>query len=390
MVVLDLYVERDVGAWDRVVEASPYAVLHHKYDVLTFGGESSLPLVFEDGKNRLLFPFKVEDLFGFRLVTVPVYDYASLLPNRSEAITLVPEALNSAFELLERIGVDFLRVSAPFFLPRRFVHLLDKRFKEKNASIERIFVHAFSSLEKSFEEIWMNEFSKHVRNRARKAEKEGVRVRQIKAFEDWISDMHLCNMSSFYRQKRYPRYPHCERDAFLVYLNKHKEVLKDSYKVYGAFFGERLIAYMATVQFNRSIVISLMMSLTGFLSKCPNNALLTYIIRHACENDFAWVFYAFDRVSYGSERSRLLSSLMKFKFDHGFKEYPMGIYSLGLTHTGKVLQKLTSFYNYLFVSSTGFPSFLTTTLQKIYESQRYRTSRYEYVKDELQRLGNSY
>ena len=379
--IVRLYVEKDIDAWDSVVEASPYAVLHHKYKVLTFGRENALPLVFEDRKNRLLFPLKLEDSFGFNLATVPVYDYASVLPNRLEAIALIPEALDSAFELLKSVGVDFLRVSAPFFLPRRYVSLLDEALREKNASIERIFVHALCAREKSFEDVWMNEFSKHARNRARKAEKEGVGIREIKAFEDWISDMHLCNMSSFYRQKRYPRYPHSEKDAFLAYLNKHKEVLQDSYRVYGAFFRERLIGYTATVQFNKSIVIGLMMSLSEFLYKCPNNALLTYLITHACENDFAWTFYAFDRVSYRSKRPSLLSSLIKFKFDHGFREYPMRIYSLGLTHAGRVLEELTSFYDIMFMSSARLPSFLTDALGRIYERLRYRESQYEYVKD---------
>ena len=380
-----LYVERDINAWNKTVEASPYAVLHHKYEVFTFGSERALPLVCEEGENRLLFPFTLQDLYGFKLATVPVYDYASVLPNRSQAITSIPEALNRVLELLKRIDVDFLTMSVPFFLPERYVQLLDTIFKEKNASIQQIFIHALSTHEKPFEEIWMNEFSKHARNRARKAEKERVSIREIIDFKDWVSDMHLCNMSSFYRQKRYPRYPHSERDAFLVYLNKHREVLQENYRVYGAFFGERLIAYMATVQFNESIVISLMMSLSDFLSKCPNNALLRYIVHHACEDKFARIFYSFDRVSQSSQRSGLLSPLIKFKFDHGFREYPMRIFSLGLTHTGRVLQQLTSFCNFMFVSSATFPSFLTDVLQKLYERQRYRKSRYKYVRAELQR-----
>jgi len=385
VVVVRLFVERNIGAWNRAVEASPYAVLHHKYEVLAFGGKNVLPLVFEEGENRLLFPLTLEDLFGFKLATVPVYDYASVLPNCSEAIALIPEALDLALELLKKLDVDFLTMSVPFFLPGRYVRLLNKMFKEKNASIQQIFVHGLSTREKSFEEIWMNNFSKHARNRARKAEKEGVAVREIKTFGDRISDMHLCNMSSFYRQKRYPRYPHSERDAFLVYLNRHKAVLGENYRVYGAFFGKRLIAYTATVQFNKSIIISLMMSLSNFLSKCPNDALLRYIVHHACEDKLAWIFYSFDRVSQSSQRSSLLSPLVKFKFDHGFREYHMDIFSLGFTRAGRVLQQLMAFYNLMFVSSAGFPSFLTAVLQKLYERQRYRKSRYEYVRAELQR-----
>jgi len=383
--MIKLYVESDPCAWNRLVETSPYAVLHHRYEVFTFGNKRALPLICEEGENRLLFPFTLEDFFGFKLATVPVYDYASVLPNRSEAIPLIPEAFDLAVEQLKSIGIDFLTMSAPFHLPRRYIRLVDMMFGRKNGSAQPVFVHALSTHERSFEEIWMNKFSKHARNRARKAEKQGVSVREIKAFEDWISDMHLCNMSSFCRQKRYPRYPHSETNAFLVYLNKHRAVLQENYRVYGAFFGEHLIAYMATVQFSELILISLMMSLSDFLYKCPNNALLRHIVHHACEGDFRWIFYSYDRVSQSSGRPSLLSSLIEFKFDHGFREYPMMIYSLGLTHAGRVLQQLTSFYNYMFVNSTGFPSFLTHVLQRLYEKQRYRKSRYGYIEDELLR-----
>lgn len=76
-------------------------------------------------------------------------------------------------------------------------------------------------------------------------------------------------------------------------------------------------------------------------------------------------------------------SLRKFKFDHGFREYPMRIYSLGLTRASRALQQLKLLYNHIFVSSARFPLFVTDALQKIYERQRYRESRYTYVKDEL-------
>ena len=383
MIILQIRKITDPEEWNAMVAKSPYSVLHHKYEFSRFEGKHYLPLVCEEGEDRFLFPFTLEDSFGFRLATVPVYDHASVLPNRSEAIPLIPEAVNLAVKLLKSIGVDLLTMSAPFHLPRRYVRLVDMAFEKKKASAQPIFVHALSTHERPFEEIWMNQFSKHARNRVRKAENSGVSVLEIKDFEVWVSDMHLCNMSSFYRQKRYPRYPHSEKDAFLVYLNKHRAVLQENFKVYGAFLGEHLIAYMATVQFNRLISITLMMSLSEFLSKCPNNALLGYIIRHGCENDFAWVFYSFDRVSQSSERPSLLSSLMKFKFDHGFREYPVRIYSLGLTRAGRVLQQLRSFYKYIFVSSARFPLFVTDALQKIYERQRYRESRYKYVKDEL-------
>ncbi len=383
VVIMRLYVERNPLVWNKMVQASPYAVSHHKYEVLSFSGKHVLPLVFEKGKNRLLFPFTLERSFGLRSVTVPVYDIASVLPNSPEAISMIPEALDSVVNTLKENHVDLLTISAPFLLPKRYERLMDIWLEKRNASVQPLFMDVLNSDRKPFEEIWKTGFSKHARNRTRKAEKEGVSVREIKSYEKWISDMYLCNMSSFLRQRRYPRYPHSDEDAFLVYLNKHKELLGESFRIYGAFFRGRLIAYSATLEFNELILLMLMMSLSESMPKCPNDALLEYLIRHACGGGFAWIYYSFDRVSYEADKPSLHRSLRRFKFEHGFEERPMRVYTLGLSRSGKFLQWLMSRYNYMFVSSATFPSFLTDGLQKVYEMQRYRKSRYKYVEDEL-------
>jgi hypothetical protein len=378
---MKLYVEKDAHAWNSIVTASRYSVWHHKYEA--FAPEKHKqpwPLVVEEGKEHLLFPYTLGVSFGFRIASVPVFDYASVLPSSSNAITLLPKALDVTFLALKDAGVDLLTMSAPFFMPKKYLHLMDMWFKKKDALIQTVFVDALCTRERSFEEIWVRKFSKHARNRTRKAEKEGVSVYEIRELEEWVSDMYLCNMSSFYRQKRYPRYPHSDKYAFLAYLNWHKKVLGENCRIYGAFFQNHLIAYMVTLEFNRLIVISLLMSLSQFLSKCPNDALLRHLIDHACQDKFEWICYSFDRLSYSSGRRSLHFSLRKFKFEHGFEEHPMKIYFLGLTSAGKLLQQLISVYNWMFVASSGFPRFATDVLQKIYERRKYRKSKYRYIR----------
>jgi len=383
-VVVKLYVERDASAWNRLVEASPYSVWHHRYDAFTFDKRKrGLPLVFEKGGDYLLFPFSLENFLGFHIVSVPVYALASVLPSRAESIPLLPLALDSTLAFLKSMGVDFLTMSAPFLLPKKYPRLMNAWFKKNDALTQPLFADVLEVQGKSFEEIWMREFSKHARNRARKAEKEGVSVREVKIFDEWVSDMHLCNMSSFVRQKRYPRYPHSDKDAFLVYLNRHKAILGENYRVYGAFFRNHLIAYMATLEFNGLIVIGLLMSLSNLMSKCPNDALLRYLVDHACKNEINWIYYSFDRVSYNSKRPSLNYSLRRFKFEHGFKEYPMKIYHLGLTKAGALLRRFASFYNFMFIASTRLPHLMTDNIQKIYERQRYKKSRYSYISEFL-------
>lgn len=383
---LALYVAKDQVAWNSLVEKSPFAVLHHRHEVLSFG-KRVLPVVFDNGKNRLLFPFNLENTFGFRSVSVPVYDIASVLPVDHSDIAVIPEALDLVLSLLQRNGTHMMTISAPFLVGREYEAKLDAWFNVRGASVQCLYMDILNTEGKKFEEIWERKFAKHARNRTRKAEKEGVTVREVTDFKDWITDMYLSNMSSFIRQKRYPRYPHSDPDAFLVYLNKHRDLLGDGFKVYGAFLGGRLIGYSAILEFKSLILVMLMMSMTEFMSKCPSDALLTFLIQHACEHRFDWIYYSFDRASFRSDKASLHRSLRRFKFEHGFEEHPMKVYTLGLTHAGKMLQRLTAFYNHMFVSSEALPTFLTDAIQKVYEGQRYRRSRYKYVVDELRDEG---
>jgi len=381
---MKLYVEKDAHAWNSVVEGSQHSAWHHMYESFAFEKrKQSLPLVVEEGKNRLLFPYSLKSFLGFKRASVPIYDYASVLPNNPEAIPLLPKALDVTLHVLEDLEVDLLTISAPFFMPEDYLQIMDTWFEKRDAFANTIFVDALCTRDKSLEEIWMNGFSKHARNRARKADKEGVNVHEIRALEEWISDMYFCNMSSFYRQSRYPRYPHSDKEAFLAYLKWHKELLGESCRIYGASIQDRLIAYMVTLEFNRLIVITLLMSLSEFLPKCPNDALLRHLIDHACQDKFEWVCYSFDRSSYHSERRGLFSSLRRFKFEHGFEEHPMKIYFLGLTGAGRLLQQLGGIYDWLFVAGSNLPYFLTDTLQKIYERRKYRKSKYKYITHDL-------
>lgn len=378
-----LYVEKDAVAWNQMVEASPYAVSHHKYEILELGGHA-LPMVLEKGESRLLFPFTLQESLGVRVAAVPFIDLASVLPISTKDIPLVPEALDVVLDLLNNMHVDILRMGAPYLLPKEYFHLLNKWFMEKEALAQTIFADVLDTRGKSFEDIWRNGYSKHARNRARKAEKEGVFVREFSELDEWISDMHSCNMSSYHRTKRYPRYPHSDKEAFLVYLNEHRRFLHEAFKVYGAFFHNRLIAYITAVEYNKLIVLTLIQSQYEFLPICPNNALLKHIISHACEDNFSWINYSFDRVPYNPDKPTLLSSLRKFKFEQGFEERAMNIYSLGLTHSGRFLQRLMAIYNNLFVFSERLPIFMTDALQWLYEGHKFRKSRHKHVKDELQ------
>lgn len=357
----------DPDQWNSIVDKSAFSVLHHKYELCS-KGSNSLPLVIEERKKRFLFPLRIIKMLGLRIATSPIYYHASLLPSDTKSQDLVPKVLEVTVEHLSKIGVDSLVTSLPTFLLEPYSSTLRSWFKVKEASEQTIYAHLLRLKGKTYENIWKQDFSKHARNAIRKAEKKGVTTERIENIGKWIGDIVNCNISSLKRQRRPMSYPHCDQQAFSEYLGKHKKEFGKCFQIYGSFYGNRLIAYMTTMGFNKLVMITLAMSRSEYLSKAPNNALLSHIIRNACREGFDWTYYSFDRTSARSSKQSLLLSLRKFKFEHGFREVPIPIYRLGITFSGYVFSRLSMMSNYAFIGSASLPQPLRRRLQYVYDS----------------------
>lgn len=357
----------DPEEWNSIVNKSIFSVLYHKYELCS-KGNNALPLVIEGKGKHFLFPLRIVKIFGFRIATSPVYYYASLLPSDAECERLIPEVLEVTVKFLSKIGVDCLVTSVPTFLLESYSSTLSSWFKAKEASEQTIYAHMLRLKGKTYENIWKQDFSKHARNAVRKAEKKGVTTERIENVGKWIGDIVNCNISSLKRQRRPMGYPHCDRQAFSEYLRSHKKKFGECFRIHGALYDNRLIAYMTTTRFNKLVMITLAMSRSEYLSKAPNNALLSHIIRNACEEGFDWIYYSFDRMSAGSSKQSLVTSLRKFKFEHGFREVPIPIFRLGVTFSGYVFSRLSMMSNYAFIGSASLPQPLRQRLQYVYDS----------------------
>lgn len=370
---MKVFAAKDSVAWNRVVEKSPFSVLHHKYEIFsTFTSKKVLPLIFQEGKHSLLLPLEIVDFLGFRIATSNIYSYASILPSDSEAVFLIPAALEQAKRFLLNQGFDLFAMSSPTFLSEPYSNAISSWFVTKKASSVPLYAHLLDVRGKMFEDVWTKDFSKHARNAARKAEKVGVHVSEVEDVESWIDDLVVCNISSLRRQGRIETSRKCDRAMFLEYLTRHVRLLGDHFRVFGAFFDSRLVAYMTTIEYNKLVMITSAMSRSRYLLKRPNDALLTHIARHACEAGFDWVYYSFDRVSRFQDKPSLLPSLVRFKFEHGFKEVLVPVYRLGLTRAGKILGWLLSAYTDALVGSAYLPQVLRDGLQQFYD--RYSRS----------------
>ena len=370
---LPVRIAKDPERWNRIVENNLFSVLHHKYEVCR-SQDKALPLIVKEQGHSFLFPLTIVGLAkSFRLAFSPIYYHAGLLPENEEALDLIPSALDQTLDFFRQIGVDYLSTCAPTFWSEDYVNLLNSWFKDRKACIQVIFAHMIHTRNTTFDEILKHQFSKQSRNRIRKAEKKGVEVIKIDSLDgihEWIDDIYQCNLSALKRQGRLGAYPDSYKDVYLSELLSSKSLLKDNFNIYAAIYRGRLIAYIVIAEFNKLMQVNKAMSHTNFLDKCPNDALVAYIVKDACERGFDWFQYGWDRVKHGGRIKSLYASLQNFKFKFGFEEIPIYIYRLSLNRKGAILKRLYAFREYVITRSASFPESLRNLPMTLYLPRR--------------------
>lgn len=373
--VLHVEIAKDASEWNSIVERSPFSVLHHRYEACVYV-DKALPLLIKIKSHHFLLPLKIVRVFKvFKLAFSPIFYYASLLPETEEAVEWMSLTLDYIMDFLRKMRVDYFSTCAPTFLSARYARFLNSWFRERGASVQIIYAHLIPTKDTTFEEIWKNRYGKHARRDVRKAEKEGVSVIKIGTEEEineWIEDIYHCNLSALKRQGRVGAYPDSYKDILHSELISTKKHLGDYFNIYCAIYRGRLIAYVITQEYNGLMQVTKAMSHTKFLRKRPNDALVSNLVKEACERGFKWVEYGFDRVKRDGKIPSLYPNLHMFKFKFGFEEVPFLIYRLGLSRKGKFLRSLYSTREALIVNSTRIPSSIRALLLKVYVPRQRR------------------
>lgn len=374
---MQIHIANDPKHWNKIVDRSAYSVLHHRYELNALR-KNPLPLLIEEQNHRFLFPLTTAKIFkSFGVATSPIYNYASLLPETEDDIHLIPRALDCTTDFLRNLRVDYLSACASTFWPRPYATSINSWFEDHEASVQILYAHMFRTRNMTFEEIWKDKFNKNARYNVRRAEREGVEVIEIETVDDirrWNEDIYRCNILALKRQGREGAYPDSYKEVYFTELASAKKLLKQYFKIYGAIYRGRLIAYMIVQEYNKLMEVSKAMSHTSFLDKRPNDAIVSHLIKIACDMGFELFEYGLERTKLGGKIPSLHPTLEMFRFKFGFEEVPVLVYRLGLTRSGRVLQRLFSSREHLVTRYASAPSLVRRVLLRLYAPRRRELS----------------
>jgi hypothetical protein len=167
------------------------------------------------------------------------------------------------------------------------------------------------------------------RNKARKASKNGVIVREVDFSEELVKGISDIYNEVPVRQGR--AFWHYGKD--LEAVRRMNATFMDRSVFIGAFFEEKLIGFVKLVTNEDASQGGLMqiVSMIRHRDKAPNNALIAQAVKSCAERGIAHLWYA--NFSYGKKRE---DSLAEFKRHNGFEKIDVPRYYIPLTRLGKL------------------------------------------------------
>ena len=172
-----------------------------------------------------------------------------------------------------------------------------------------------------------------VRNMVRKADKNGVSVREVPFDDALVGGIHAIYNESPTRQGK--RFWHYGKD--LESVRRMKSTFLDHSIFIGAFFKDNLVGFAKLVVNEDGSQAGLMhvLSMIQHRDKAPTNALIAQAVRSCAERRIAYLWYA--NFSYGQKQR---DSLADFKIHNGFQRIELPRYYVPLTVAGRLALQL--------------------------------------------------
>lgn len=181
---------------------------------------------------------------------------------------------------------------------------------------------------------WMtHQINFKVRNKIRKAEKNGMIVREVPFDDALVRGIHAVYNESPIRQGK--RFWHYGED--LETIRRIKATFLERSIFIGAFFEDSLIGFVKLVANEDGTQAGLMhiLSMIQHRDKAPTNALIAQAVRSCAERGIPNLWYA--NFSYGRKQR---DSLADFKRYNGFQRIELPRYYVPLTAAGRIALRL--------------------------------------------------
>ena len=179
----------------------------------------------------------------------------------------------------------------------------------------------------TFEHWWMKVLGFKARNKAKQAEKKGVKLREI-PFDDVLIEgiWRIYNESPIRQGKRFPHY-----GMRLEKVRPYAGTFLDSSIFLGAFFDDVLIGFAKLTVDETQTQAGLMhiVSMIEHRDKAPNNALIAQAVKSCADRHIPYLAYS--NFAYGNKQR---DSLSDFKERNGFQRVEVPRYFVPITRIG--------------------------------------------------------
>ena len=179
----------------------------------------------------------------------------------------------------------------------------------------------------TFDYWWKKQVDAKTRNMVRKAEKQGVTLREVPFSDALVKGIWKIYNETPYRQGK--PFPHYGKDIETV--NKEEAPHLDRSIFMGAFLGEEMIGFIKLVEDVTRTETSLIniVSLIQHRDKAPTNALIAGAVRICADRGIPYLVYS--KFAYGKRQRDTLSD---FKRNNGFERIDLPRYYVALTPIG--------------------------------------------------------
>jgi hypothetical protein len=185
----------------------------------------------------------------------------------------------------------------------------------------------------TFDDWMTKQIDFKVRNKARKAGKNGVVVREAAYDEAYVRGIQSIYNESPVRQGK----PFWHYGKDLETVRKMNGTFLERSIFIGAYLEEKLIGFVKLVFDEEKSQAGLMqiVSMIGHQDKAPTNALIAQAVQSCAERGIAYLWYA--NMSYGKKQA---DGLADFKRHNGFQKIAVPRYYVPLTIAGRLALRL--------------------------------------------------